>query len=221
MNTAPAPKCEQLLRLRAHLVLVAGRRGFEEHRGLRQIGRHHPRARDQFAQPAEHIAAQQFFAGGRDDDRIEHDIARLVAVERGGDDVDGRGVGEHADLDRAGIKIGEHGIELRGDEIGRHIVNAEHALGVLRRQRGDDGRAIDAERGKGLQIGLDAGAAARIRAGNGEGNGALIAVTLRAWWRRASRPQTEKRLFAQAHWRAKQQISHLRIAALQSLPRFN
>ena len=53
------PQAEQLLRLRAHLVFVAGRRGIEQHRGLRQIGRHHARACDQFAQPAERIAAQQ------------------------------------------------------------------------------------------------------------------------------------------------------------------
>ena len=45
---------------------------------------------------------------------------------------------------------------------------AGDALRVLRGQRGDDRSAIDAERGEGLQIGLDAGAAARIRAGDGE-----------------------------------------------------
>ena len=73
---------------------------------------------------------------------------------------DRRGIGEHADLHRADIKIGEHGIELRGDKIGGYVMNAEHALGVLRGERGDDGGAIDAERGKSLEIRLNPGATA-------------------------------------------------------------
>src|SRR5581483_435219 len=44
----------------------------------------------------------------------------------------------------------------------------ENAARVLRGERGDRRGAIDAERGKGLQVGLDAGAAAGIRSGDGE-----------------------------------------------------
>ena len=61
------------------------------------------------------------------------------------------------------VKVGEHRIDLRGNEIRRHIVDTEHALGVLRGQRGDDGGAIDAERRERFQIRRDAGAAARIQ----------------------------------------------------------
>ena len=39
---------------------------------------------------------------------------------------------------------------------------------VLRGQRRDHGGAVDAERGKALQVGLDAGAAGGIGAGDGE-----------------------------------------------------
>jgi hypothetical protein len=94
-----------------------------------------------------------------------------IAIERGGNYVDRRRVGQHADLHRADIEIGEHGIDLRRNEIGGHVMDGEHALGILRRERGDDAGAIDPERGKGFQIRLDAGAAARIRAGDGQGDG--------------------------------------------------
>src|SRR6185312_14717039 len=44
-------------------------------------------------------------------------------------------------------------------------------LRVLRGERGNDAGAVDAERGEGLQVGLDAGAARGIRAGNGQRDG--------------------------------------------------
>ena len=77
---------------------------------------------------------------------------------------------QHADLHRAHVEIGEHGVDLRGDEVGRHVVDGGHAPGVLRGQRGDHRGAVDAERREGLQIGLDAGAAAGIGARDGDGD---------------------------------------------------
>src|SRR5450830_103268 len=49
-------------------------------------------------------------------------------------------------------------------------MNGGDAAGILRGQRRDYRGAIDAKRGEGLEIRLNAGAAARIRAGNGDGN---------------------------------------------------
>ena len=49
-------------------------------------------------------------------------------------------------------------------------MDSEHARGVLRRERSDRRGAVDAERGKRLEVGLDAGAAAGIRAGDGQGD---------------------------------------------------
>src|SRR5579872_2741520 len=49
-------------------------------------------------------------------------------------------------------------------------MNGADALGVLRGERRDDGSAIDAERRKGLEIRLNAGAAGGIRTCNGERN---------------------------------------------------
>ena len=83
---------------------------------------------------------------------------------------------DHADLHRLHVEVGEHRIDLRGDEIRRRVVDAGHALRVLRGQRGDDGGTVDAERGERLQVGLDAGAAAGIRAGDGERDRDLAVV---------------------------------------------
>ncbi len=55
-------------------------------------------------------------------------------------------------------QIGKHRVDLRGDEFGRHLMDAADALGVLRGQRRDHGGAVDAERGERLEVGLDAGA---------------------------------------------------------------
>ncbi len=117
------------------------------------------------------VGREQPVAGGRDHHRIEHDPAlRASASSPSATASMTAGVRQHADLDRADIEIGEHRVDLRRDEIRRHVVDAGDALGVLRGQRRDHRRAIDAERGEGLQVGLDAGAAAGIRAGDGDGD---------------------------------------------------
>ena len=64
----------------------------------------------------------------------------------------------------------EAAIESQGEKLlalgcpavlikGGHGMDAADTGGILRGQRGDDGGAIDAERGEGLQVGLNAGAA--------------------------------------------------------------
>src|ERR1700730_18508389 len=77
----------------------------------------------------------------------------------------------HADPHGPHREIGKHRVDLRGHEISRDLMDASDASGVLRGQRRDDGGAVDAKRGKRLQVGLDAGAARRIRAGDGERDG--------------------------------------------------
>ena len=52
------------------------------------------------------------------------------------------------------------------DEVRRDVEDAEHALGVLRGQRGDGGHGVAAQRRDRLDVGLHAGAAAGIRAGD-------------------------------------------------------
>ena len=90
---------------------------------------------------------------------------RLQAIGDGRRDA---AVRKHADLHRGDGDVGEYGVDLRADEGRRGHMDARHAAGVLRRQRGDDGHPVTAVGGKGFQIGLDAGAAGGIRAGNGQ-----------------------------------------------------
>src|SRR5262249_52816211 len=88
---------------------------------------------------------------------------------------------QHADLHRVDLQIGEHRVDLRGDERRWHIVNAGHAQRVLGGERGDHARAIDAERRESLEVSLDAGAAAGIGARDGDrdrGHGSVHALAL-------------------------------------------
>src|SRR5436305_14425373 len=85
-----------------------------------------------------------------------------------GDGLDRRNLRHHADLDRADVEIAEHSVKLRGDEIARQVMNSADGFRVLRGQRRNDGGAVDAERGKGLEIGLNAGPTGGIRAGDSE-----------------------------------------------------
>ena len=82
-------------------------------------------------------------------------------------------------LHRADLEIGEHRVDLRRDEIRRHVVDAGDALGVLRGERGDHRGAVDAERRKRLEIGLDARAAAGVRSRDGDGDGRHFFARLR------------------------------------------
>ena len=102
----------------------------------------------------------------RDHHRVEHDVLRLVTAQRIGDRASDRRVRKHADLHRVDADVVEHGVELRGNEARVRRVNRGDAARVLRGQRRDHARAIGAERGEGLQIGLDAGAAAGIGTGD-------------------------------------------------------
>ena len=60
---------------------------------------------------------------------------------------------------------------LRQHEFRRRHQHLGDALRVLRGERGDDARAIDSERREGLEVGLDAGAARGVGAGDGERDG--------------------------------------------------
>src|SRR5262249_394915 len=91
-----------------------------------------------------------------------------MTLQPGGNRSDRGRASQQADLDRRNVKVGKHRIHLRSNKLRRHLMNAEDFNGVLRRERRHHTSAIDAERGEGLQICLDAGAAAGVRTGNGQ-----------------------------------------------------
>ncbi len=83
-----------------------------------------------------------------------------------GERFDYRGIVQHAGFDRVGADIVEHHLDLLADEFWRDRQHAEDAQGVLRGQRSDRRRCVGTEHRHRLDIGLDAGAAAGIRAGD-------------------------------------------------------
>ena len=91
-----------------------------------------------------------------------------MALERIGDRIDHFPIGEHAQLDRADAKIIEAGIDLLAQESdGRHV-RCRHAARVLGGECGNRGKTVQPMRSEGLEIGLNAGATARIGTGNGK-----------------------------------------------------
>ena len=78
------------------------------------------------------------------------------------------GVVQHADLDGVHANVFGHSVNLRTQHVGWNAVDGTHALGVLRRDGGDGGHAIAAQRTEGLEVGLDASATPAVRAGNRE-----------------------------------------------------
>ena len=83
-----------------------------------------------------------------------------------GDGLDDLGRAEHADLDGGDLDVLEDRVDLGADEFRRRQMNAANAFGVLRGEGRDRGHAVAAERCEGFEVGLNAGAAARIRPGD-------------------------------------------------------
>ena len=105
--------------------------------------------------------------GRRDHDRIDDQRhGRRQLLDRIAGDFDDAVIQKHAGLDAIGADIAEHALDLAFHEIRRHGQDALNADGVLRGERGDRRRRIGAERRHRFDIRLDAGAAARIRAGD-------------------------------------------------------
>src|SRR5262245_20547288 len=94
----------------------------------------------------------------------------MMAVEAMRDRRDDIAAREHADLDSPNRQIRENRIELSGNKFGRDLVDGGDTFGVLGGERGDHARAVNAERRKSLEVRLNAGAAAGIRARDGERN---------------------------------------------------
>ena len=80
----------------------------------------------------------------------------------GGLGLDRVDVSEHADLDRVDADVARHGPDLREYHLGRDVVDRGDPNRVLRGDRGDRRHPVDAAGGKGLEVGLDPGTAARV-----------------------------------------------------------
>jgi hypothetical protein len=97
----------------------------------------------------------------------DHRASRAVG-ERGGDRAHHVRRAEHAQLGGVHHDVGEQRRQLLGDELRRYAVDAGDTAGVLRGQRGEHRRPVDAEGAERLEVGLDAGAAAGVAARHGQ-----------------------------------------------------
>ena len=139
--------------------------------GLRQVGRDDDSKRKQAPdQHGDRVLAQQARARRRHHHRIDDQRDRPLREEVR-DGLDGRGREQHARLRRVDSDVAEDGLELSEDDVGRHLVDGRHTGRVLRGQGDDRAHAVAAEMRERLQVGLDSGAAARVRAGDREAAG--------------------------------------------------
>lgn len=103
------------------------------------------------------------------------EVVRAMLLQRVGHGIDQLGGGQHAEFDGADAEIVEAGIDLRAQEFGGRCMDRGDAARVLGRQRGNRGQSVHAMRGEGLEVGLDAGAAAGIGAGDRQdGNRSMV-----------------------------------------------
>src|SRR2546426_4194857 len=114
------------------------------------------------------VPALQGGSDGRDHDRIDDkgELGPCEFVRDGPDDVPGV---QHPCLRSADVEVPEDRAELGPDLRGRDREDRVHGAGVLRRNRGDDGGAVDADGGETLQVRLDPGASAGVAPRNREG----------------------------------------------------
>ena len=143
-----------------------------EGRRLVKVRRHHVGQGEQLGhQGLARVGLEEGIAGLGDHHRIEDDAPLPVGAQALGHRADDRRRGEHADLHRIGAEVVQHHVDLLGHERGLHVDDAVDAHGVLGGERGDDGHAEHAKGAEGLQIRLDAGTPAGVRAGDGQGLG--------------------------------------------------
>ena len=132
----------------------------------------HERPRDEHAlEHVDRVRREQPVARGRDHHRIEHDVALAASARARPRRRRSRRRCDSMPIFTASTSRSENTASICAatKSAGTSWI-AGDALGVLRGQRGDDRRAVDAERRKCLQVGLDAGAAAGIRARDGDGD---------------------------------------------------
>ena len=126
----------------------------------------------------EQMIAQRGFSVGRKQamprrrhhDRVDDERRPAVPGNTSSDSADQRSIGQHASLERVRWQVLSEGVELRFHEVRRNWIDGVDAQGILCGECHDDTRAMYAELVKCLEIGLDTGATARIRASYREGD---------------------------------------------------
>jgi hypothetical protein len=98
-------------------------------------------------------------------DRVD-DHGGVRGIQDGGDALDRLGGAQHPGLDGVGADVVQHRPRLLFDQVERQGEDAGDAQRILHGDGRDGGRRIGAQHGHGLDVGLDPGPAARVRAGD-------------------------------------------------------
>jgi hypothetical protein len=147
------PLGQLALRSLARELLCLGKVGGDD-RGQRE---------EQADQRLDRVLLEQPRPGARDHHRID-DERTGMRREHIRHDLDQRSREQHPRLGRVGAEVVEHRFQLGAHELGRKLVDGVHADGVLGGQRDDRAHPVGARGREGLQVGLDAGASAGVRA---------------------------------------------------------
>ena len=143
----------------------------EERLRLREVRGHDLGEREQpLAVGALGGGVEETVAALGDHHRVDDEMGQAQARDGLRDRLHDGAVGEHARLDRGHRHVGGDGLELRHHHarLQGDVVDDGHR--VLRGDGRDRRGAVQPVGGEGPQVGLDAGASARIGAGDGEGD---------------------------------------------------
>ena len=114
------------------------------------------------------LGINELGAGRGDHHRIEHDMTCVMGLQPVRYRADEFRRRYHAELDRGRRNVRVHRVDLCGDHVRCDILHTRHAHRVLCGDRGDRAHAEHPVGEHGLQIGLNACAAGRITAGDGQ-----------------------------------------------------
>jgi hypothetical protein len=148
--------------------LVADRDSCELRRLLEVRSHDVAQGQEAVAERPDAVAGKEPRPARRREDRVKDDVRRTVAGQRGGDRADVTGIAQHPDLHRRRRQVGEDRVELLPDETRRKCLDRDDPAGVLGRARDDDGGAVQTVRRESQEVRLDAGAAPRIGARDGQ-----------------------------------------------------
>ena len=153
-------------------IVEAGQGGAQEVGGLVEVGGGDAREGQQLlADGLQGVGLEQDSSRGGDHDRIHDERWAATGLPALDDHADEPGIPQHASLGGARREFGEEGVELGLEKVRGDGLDGADASRGLGGEAGDGGDAMDSKGLKGLEVGLDAGAAAGVRACDGEGDG--------------------------------------------------
>ena len=134
---------------------------------LRQIRRQQRRQGQQLTnQRSAGLRRQQRITALRNHHRVHDDNLRLIFAQAGRNRFNNLRLRNHTDFHSIYADIIKNCFNLRLDDIAVYILHLRYATGVLRSNSSNYAHAKSAMSRKGLEVGLNSGAAAGITAGN-------------------------------------------------------